>query len=155
MPTAYNVQDVLSPSYADKTVTRAVKMDADTLYKKRILSIHGAVMVDDILSAPSYVVADFIDRESVAIEECQCIRLGGAIASLGGGGVSVVVALSYDELLIDRIEKLVSSLASSDANSAFQYLSLISSMTKNVIAENNTNRDRKSKREGQLKACQL
>lgn len=154
MPTPYSYSEFLAAVYADTTKTRIVMLYEDNAYAVKILGLYGVTMCNDRVPKVDYVRTEFNDASGVP-SNIECSRVGNTFIAKETGVAKVVVPQTYDPTLVDRVASMMKALKDGDANTTYKYIQLISSHTKNKLAEHNQHREYKSSRQGMMKACPL
>ena len=154
MLTNYSYTEYLPSVYADSTNTIIVKFDKATLYSLKVLSVHGVTMIKNTPEHVYEIKREFDETEEEMLGG-ECSRMVNSLISHSDAVVKVVLPKTYDQTIVDRIDGLISALRDSDPTRAFQYVSLLSTHTKNKLAEYNQEREYKSKRIGKIKPCQF
>lgn len=151
---SYSYTEFLASQYADTTITEHVALVENTCYAVKMLGLDGVTMVADPPDDTITIATSFsagADRPSLT----EAFRVVNCFIALEDGVATVVLPDTYDSLLEGRLESLIDALADGDSTAAYQYISMLSSQTKNKLAEHNQHREYKSRRQKTVTPWQL
>ncbi len=156
MPINYNVLELISPLYADRSTSAYVKVNRGAVIENKLLGLHSADMVDydGEVKPDSAMVVERTDPPST---KPKMIRLVNTAYSTEEGIARAIWVdnKDYDPLLQERLEKLVFALKNRDPNLSFQLVSLLSHQSNNKVSEDNLHREHKVSRIMRIKPWQL
>ena len=151
---SYSNTEFLASQYADTTVTKCVALSENTCYAVKMLSLNGVLMSPTPPDGSISIETEFVDSGDNP-SATGCYRINNCFIATEDGSAIVVLPLAYEPLLETRMVALVSSLADGDATLAYQYISMLSSHTKNKLAEHNQHREYKARRQRTITPWQL
>lgn len=156
MPINYNVLELISPLYADRSTSAYVNVYSGHVIENKLLALHSADMVDydGEVKPDSTMVVQRTDPPST---KPKMVRLVNTAYSTEDGVARAIWVddKDYDSLLQERLEKLVFALKNRDPNLAFQLVSLLSHQSNNKVSEDNLHREHKTSRIMEIKPWRL
>ena len=147
---SYSYTEFLPSALTTGVKTRLVVLETGKVYTTKILSISGVTVTSDP-TMDSYVLSDEFNYGGLITTTPEVSRCLNCVVAKSDGVAKVVLPREFDNQLVDRIKLLLKALRDGDPNIAFQCITSISYQTKNKIAEHNHDRERKSRKSGEVK----